>query len=106
MALPSPDRKTGWNIGYWLLAIAALMWFQSAWQTARTVEAVPYSQFQKALAEGKVAEVVVGETTITGKLKAPEGNKTVIVANRVEPELAKDLGQYGVTYTQIGRAHV
>ena len=101
MALPSPDRKTGWNIGYWLLAIAALMWFQSAWQTARTVEAVPYSQFQKALAEGKVAEVVVGETTITGKLKAPEGNKTVIVANRVEPELAKDLGQYGVTYTRV-----
>ena len=101
MALPSPDRKTGWNIGYWLLAIAALMWFQSAWQTARTVEAVPYSQFQKALAEGKVAEVVVGETTITGKLKAPEGNKSVIVANRVEPELAKDLGQYGVTYTRV-----
>jgi cell division protease FtsH len=79
-------RTTSWNVGYWLLAMLALLWMQSAWQTARTVEPVPYSQFEQALADGRVAEVVVGETTVTGKLKAPDpGGKTVIVANRVEP---------------------
>src|SRR5690606_41066827 len=45
---------------------------QSTWQTARTVEPVPYSQFEQALAEGRVAEVTVGETTITGRLKRSE----------------------------------
>ena len=33
-------------------------------------------------------DVEVGDTTVTGKLKAPDaGGKTVIVANRVEPAL-------------------
>ena len=85
-----PDPKMQWNVGYWMLALLALFWIQSAWQTARTIEPVPYSAFEKALAEGRVAEVVIGETTITGKLKSPEpGGKTVIVANRVEPGMAE-----------------
>ena len=52
---------------------------------ARTVEAVPYSAFEQALADGRVAEVIIGETTITGTLKTSEPDgKTTIVANRVE----------------------
>lgn len=95
-------RTTPWNVGYWLLAVLALLWIQSAWQTARTVEPVPYSQFEQALADGRVAEVVVGETTVTGKLKAPDpGGKTVIVANRVEPALAERLSRYDVPYTRM-----
>jgi cell division protease FtsH len=95
-------RTTSWNVGYWLLAMLALLWIQSAWQTARTVEPVPYSQFEQALADGRVAEVVVGETTVTGKLKAPDpGGKTVIVANRVEPALAERLSKYDVPYTRV-----
>ncbi|HEX4854033.1 ATP-dependent zinc metalloprotease FtsH, partial [Arenimonas sp.] len=97
-----PDPKTQWNVGYWILALLALFWIQSVWQAARTIEPVPYSQFEKALAEGRVAEVVVGETTVTGRLKAPEpGGKTVIVANRVEPALAERLSKYDVPYTRV-----
>jgi len=96
------DPKTRWNVAYWVLALLALLWMQSLWQAARTVEAVPYSQFEQALAEGRVAEVVVGETTLTGRLKAPEaGGKSVIVANRVEPELAARLARYDVPYTRV-----
>jgi len=95
------DPKLHWNVGYWLLAVLALLWLQGLWQAARTVEPVPYSQFEKALAEGRVAEVVVGETTVTGKLKVAEpGGKTVIVANRVEPALAERLSRYDVPYTR------
>ena len=54
------DPKMRWNVAYWVLAMLVLVWMQSLWQTARTVEAVPYSQFEQALAEGRVAEVVVG----------------------------------------------
>jgi cell division protease FtsH len=96
------DPKTQWNVGYWLLAIMALVWMQSVWQATRTIEPVPYSQFEKALAEGRVAEVVIGETTITGKLKSPDpGGKTVIVANRVEPGVAERLSKYDVPYTRV-----
>lgn len=95
------DRTTQWNVGYWLLALLALLWLQSAWQGARMIEPVPYSQFEKALAEGKVAEVVIGDAVITGKLKAPEpGGKSVIVANRVEPGLAERLARYDVPYAR------
>ncbi|MFA7557483.1 MAG: ATP-dependent zinc metalloprotease FtsH [Hydrogenophaga sp.] len=97
-----PDPKTQWNVGYWLLAMLALLWIQSTWQTARTVEPVPYSQFEQALAEGRVAEVTVGETTITGRLKSPDAaGKTMIVANRVAPELAERLSRYDVPYTRV-----
>ena len=96
------DAKTQWHVGYWLLALLALLSLQNLWQAANVVEAVPYSQFERALAEGRVAEVVVGETTITGRLKTPDpGGKTTIVANRVEPDLAERLSQYDVTYTRV-----
>ena len=97
-----PDPKTQWNVGYWLLALLALLSLQNLWRSASTVEAVPYSQFEQALAEGRVAEVIVGETTITGRLKTPDpGGKTTIVANRVEPALAERLSQYDVPYTRV-----
>jgi len=96
------DPKTQWNVGYWLLALLSLVWLQSLWQAQRQVEPVPYSVFEKALADGRVAEVVVGESTITGKLKSPDpGGKTVIVANRVEPDLAARLSRYDVPYTRV-----
>ena len=96
------DPKTPLNVGYWLLALLALVWIQSTWQAARTVEPVPYSQFEQALKEGRLAEVTVGDTTITGKLKSPEpGGKTVIVANRVEIDLAARLAAFDVPYTRV-----
>ncbi|MCX7673448.1 MAG: ATP-dependent zinc metalloprotease FtsH [Thiobacillaceae bacterium] len=96
------EQKTGWNIAYWLLALLALLWLQDWWQTTRTVEPVPYSEFERALAEGRVEEVIVGDKTITGKLKHPDAKgKTVIVATRVEPDLAARLSQYNVPYARV-----
>ena len=94
-----PDQKAQWHVGYWILALLAILTIQNLWRAERTVEAVSYSEFEHALADGQLAEVVVGDTTVTGKLKSPRaGGKTVIVANRVEPDLAAQLSKYGVTY--------
>ena len=102
---PSNPLRPSWkatNIAYWLLAAVLIMALQAWWQTKRLVEAVPYSQFEAALAEGRIAEVLLTDTTITGKLKTPETNgKTVLVANRVEPDLAERLGKFNVTYTRV-----
>lgn len=91
-----------WNVGYWVVAGLLLLWLQSLWQSTRSVEAVPYSQFEQALAEGRIADVRIGDTAITGRLKDPGANgKTVIVAVRVEPDLAGRLEKYGVPYTRV-----
>ena len=95
------DSKQRWNVTYWLIALLAMFALQSIWQT-RQIEPVPYSEFEKALADGKVAEVVIGERTLTGRLKQPEANgKTVLVATRVEPDLAERLSKYDVPYTRV-----
>jgi len=94
------QQKQNLNVVYWLVAIVMLLLFQSQWQAAATVEPVPYSEFERALAEGRVAEVVIGDRIVTGVLKQPEGNKRALVATLVEPQLAERLERYGVTYTR------
>ena len=96
------DPQARWNLAYWILAVLALVMLQNWWQTTQTVEQVPYSEFEQALAEGRVSEVLVSEQKITGKLKSPDAKgKTVIVATRVEPDLAERLSEYQVPYSRV-----
>src|SRR5919106_1403615 len=95
------ERRTQFNIGYLLFALFAILILQQWWQQAQTIEVVPYSEFEKLLAQDKIAEVVVSDQRITGKLKAPENGKTVAVANLVQPDLAERLSKFGVKYTRV-----
>ncbi|WP_109536285.1 ATP-dependent metallopeptidase FtsH/Yme1/Tma family protein [Escherichia coli] len=96
------EKKNQWNTGYWIVALLLLLSLQSYWQTAKTVEPVPYSEFEKALAEGRVAEVLVSDRTVTGRLKSPDSRgKTTIVATRVDPDLADRLSKYDVPYARV-----
>src|SRR5437763_1823126 len=95
------ERRTRFHVAYVVFALLAMILIQEAWQRAQTVEVLPYSDFEKLLAEGKIAEVVVDDTRITGKLKTPQGGKTVAIANRVEPQLAEQLNKYDVKYTRV-----
>lgn len=91
------EKKNQWNTGYWIVALLLLLSLQSYWQTAKTVEPVPYSEFEKAL-----AEVLVSDRTVTGRLKSPDSRgKTTIVATRVEPDLADRLSKYDVPYARV-----
>lgn len=63
---------------------------------------MPYSEFEKVLAEGRVAEVLVSDRTVTGRLKSPDSRgETTIVATRVEPDLADRLSKYDVPYARV-----
>jgi len=95
------EKKHAWNVGYWLLAVLAVLWAQDLWQSAARVEPVPYSDFEKALAEGRIDEVVITDRTITGRLKVPDGRKTTLVAARVEPDLAGRLEKFDVRYSRV-----
>ena len=48
-----------------------------------------------------IDEVTISDRTITGRLKAPEGRKTALVATRVEPELAQRFEKFDVRYTRV-----
>ena len=95
------DKKHTWNVGYWLVALMLLSLAQDLWHQVGEIEAVSYSAFEKALAEGRVAEVTITDQAITGRLKVADGTRTLLVATRVEPELAARLEKFGVPYTRV-----
>src|SRR5688500_16247998 len=95
------ERSTRFNVGYLVFALLAIFVLQQWWQQAQTVEVVPYSEIEKLLSEGKIAEVVVSDSRITGKLTGTDSGKKVAVANLVQPDLAERLSKFGVSYTQV-----
>jgi len=95
------DKKQGWNVGYWILAMLLLFMAQSYWQGMRQTEPVSYSEFEQALADKRIQDVVIADQIITGKLKSADGNKTTLVATRVEPALAERLDKYQVPYSRV-----
>ncbi|HEU5178750.1 MAG TPA: ATP-dependent metallopeptidase FtsH/Yme1/Tma family protein, partial [Burkholderiales bacterium] len=95
------ERRTQFNVIYVTFALLAILVLQQWWQQVQTVEVVPYSEFEQLLKEGKIDEVVVSDTRITGKLKGNGSGKKVAVANLVQPDLAERLSKFGVSYTQV-----
>src|SRR6266849_4485554 len=95
------ERRTRFNVFYVLFAVLAMLAVQEGWRRAQTIEVVPYSEFEKYLEEDRISEVTVSDQHITGKLKKPEGGKTVVIANLVPPELADRLSRYDVKYTRV-----
>src|SRR3989441_1215618 len=95
------ERRTKFNVFYVLLAVRAMLAVQEGWRRAQTIEVVPYSEFERDLEEDRISEVTVSDQHITGKLKKPEGSKTVVIANLVPPEIADRLSRYDVKYTRV-----
>ena len=95
------NKKQAWNIGYWLLALLLMLLLQDVWRSASEVATVSYSEFEQALAEGRIAEITVFDRSISGRLKSPDGPKTTLVAVRVESDLASRLDPYRVPYRRV-----
>src|SRR5260221_12798110 len=94
-------KEAQWNVGYLIFAITTLVLIQSWWGQARLTEVVPYSEFERALEEGRVARVVVTERHIVGYLKEPsEQAKGVLPANLVKPDLGQRLLASSGPYTR------
>jgi cell division protease FtsH len=98
------ERKTHFNFWYFVIAMLLIMVLQHWLFGARQVETVPYSEFQSMVRDGQVSEVSVADDYIRGVLRQPlPDGRTQIFALRVDPDLAKDLEQYGVTFTGIAQ---
>jgi cell division protease FtsH len=96
------ERKTHFNFWYFVVALFAIMMLQQWLGEYQQVETIPYSAFQAELRAGNVEEVSVADDYVRGKLREPPPDgRQFIYTVRVDPELARDLEKYGVTYTGI-----
>jgi len=95
------NARQRWTVLYWLLAMLLMLGLQSYWQGTRQTETVPYNQFEQALAEGRIQEVIVTDHSLVGRLKVPEGPKTQLSTVRVETDLATWLGGFKVPYSRV-----
>lgn len=93
------EKKTQLSIWYFVLAMLLVLFLQSLWTESATVENIPYSEFRQYLEDGRIAQVVVSETTVRGTLREAGDGPREVVAVRVEPGLADDLDKYGVEYS-------
>lgn len=94
------DRKTLWHLLYWIGALLILLGLQT-WLAAGQVQLVGFDQFEQALRDGRVQEVVVTDTHLSGRLKSPEQGKSELVAVRVDPQLAAWLDAFHVPYRRV-----
>jgi len=97
-------RRTGQWIGYVAVgvALAALLAQRTWWSDTGPSALVAYSEFEDALREGRIQEVVIGEQLITARLRAPDAQgRQLIMATRVEPALAERLQGHGVSYRRV-----
>jgi cell division protease FtsH len=95
------NKGMQWNLGYLVVALVAILLFQSWFGAAQQVEVLPYSEFEHRLEAGNVERVVVGDRLIIGYLKSPdEKGKRVIAANRVEPAVVDRLAKFNVPYAR------
>ncbi|SON56844.1 ATP-dependent zinc metalloprotease FtsH 4 [Hartmannibacter diazotrophicus] len=96
------QKKQDVIIWYVLAAFAGMLLLQWMMSSYTDIATIPYSQFEKLVADGKVTEVTVGESTIQGKVKEPlKDGSTTFITTRVAPELADQLSKQGIVVTGI-----
>jgi cell division protease FtsH len=101
-----PDRKPSrhvlkFDVLYLVFALAAGLAVHSALVQRSPLETISYSEFQDRLARGGVTDVVVGNSTITGKYaaKGSDGTPKSFVTIRVDPDIAKELAGRSIPFS-------
>lgn len=102
---PAPKSSTRpggapFNIGFFLVAFLLIMGAQEFLKD-RNLEVISFAKFQKLLEEKRISEIVIGDTSISGKLKQPkETEKSLFKTNKVEPAMVELLNKYNVDYSR------
>ncbi|GIK49832.1 MAG: ATP-dependent zinc metalloprotease FtsH [Alphaproteobacteria bacterium] len=88
------------NFWYVILAFLAVLAIQDFLSRGDHVETIPYSEFQRLSEEGKLTDMVVGPTRITGAyVEAQEGRPEHFSTIRVDPGLASALQRPNVSFS-------
>jgi cell division protease FtsH len=84
-----------------LLVLFAALAIHNVWTQTQTVSVLSYAEFEKALDEGKVKEVMVDDDQLRGTYKEPVEGKTAFVTVRVDKDIAEKLARAGVDYQGV-----
>lgn len=96
------QKKLQFSLWYFVFALLAIFTLHDLWVQVRSVEPVPYSEFQRMVKAGEVSEIAITDNAIQGTLKKPlDDGRQKFVTTRVDPALAKDLSQYDVKFTGV-----
>jgi len=96
------DRRRAINIWYVILAVFGVILLQNFLSQTEHVKTIPYSEFEQYLKEGRLSEVTITSKYIQGTLTGGEGTQPHhVIANRVDPALAKRLEQYNVPFSAV-----
>ena len=96
------ERGRQRDLAYALLAVLVIVAARGLWLASRSIEELPYSDFQAALADGRIANVEVSGTTLSGDYKAPARNgATRFVTERVPVDLVHELEGRGVPFKAL-----
>ncbi|WP_395021394.1 ATP-dependent zinc metalloprotease FtsH [Dongia sp.] len=88
------------NFLYVIAAFLAVMLIQSWLNQPSHTKEIPYSEFQKLADEGKISDLLIGQTTISGTIKdAQENEPQHFLTNRVEPALAERLQKDNLSFS-------
>ena len=93
------NKQARFHVAYWLIAVLGVLAIQHYIGVATQVAQIPYSEFERLLRDGKIAEVGISDEFVQGRLKQPVQGKSAFVSARVEPELAREFDKYGVVYS-------
>ncbi len=95
------EKKTQFNVWYFVIATLAVLYMADAWKQYRQVEPIPYSEFQNLLKAGKVKEIAILDNFIHGTLHQAQDGRDKFITTRVETDLARELAQYNVKFTGV-----
>jgi len=97
-------RPSFFGIGIWYVLVAIMMAvaIENYVATRNPVQAIAYSQFQRELKAGEIADVTVSDSTIEGSYRTPDksGQTRYFSTVRVAPDIAQQLAAANVTFHQ------
>ena len=95
------EKKTEFNIWYWVLAFMAVIFIQDIIAGARDIAPISYSQFEAYLEDGRIQSVAVGKDRITGIFDTPVDGRNQFVTNIVDPALLERIDAADVEITGV-----
>jgi cell division protease FtsH len=93
------EKHHKFSMWYVLLGVWVVLIIQNAIFSAFSVKTIGYSEFLKALNEGRVTEVAITSNIIQGRLKPSAGAEPQMFRTvRVDPELSEQLSGHNIQF--------
>jgi cell division protease FtsH len=90
-----------WNLSYFAVTFVVITLVQLLFIERHAVQSIPYSQFLQLLGEHKVSELRVEKDQISGRLQEAIDGHDLFSTVRVDPRLANELVQSGVSFSGV-----